>query len=187
MIRVSINTEQLRRKARALRAAINSETERALRGLAQEAIRERFEDQDDFNWNRGAGYHRWNMLGAVFIPVRLLHKRREAWPDLAPIYQARVTRKQSTYRGREKFYVDEAKLSAFRAKLEAKAVAGLSPGQWDFFITRQDFKLIVTVKKKGRARKGDAAAAQKLAARLKERFAEHGSEILARAFKGAGF
>lgn len=61
-------------------------------------------------------------LAAVFIPVRLKHKRRERWPDVAGIHDARF-RSSSRSGGKltrgqaQAYYVDVLKLRALRRTL----------------------------------------------------------------------
>lgn len=108
-------------------------------------------------------------------------------PDVAPIYRARVLRGQMTYQGREKFWVDERKLAALREPINAQNFGKLSTGEWHISITRADFGLRVTVRKRGNPMPADEAAARRLANRIQSRFKEIAAGLLRAAMQEAGF
>ena len=68
--------------------------------------------------------HLSRQFEAIFVPVQSQHKRRELWPDLAAIYQARIVRGNRTYIiiGASALYVDEKKESELFKTLLASAV-----------------------------------------------------------------
>lgn len=187
-IRVQLKVDQLEQKARAAKKTVRAKLERAVDGLANEAMRERFGTEGRIaSQDAGAAFNRWQSLSSVFIPVTLKHKRREQWPNLSPIYTARVLRGQSTYQGREKFYVDERKLDALRERINAQSFGRLSPGEWQISITRADFGLRVRVQKRGQTLPGDERTALHIAARIRARFAEIAAGLLRDAIQEAGF
>jgi hypothetical protein len=56
-------------------------------------------------------------LAQIFIPHDLLGERREEWPDLREIYNARYVYGYPTYKGRRLFDVDRLKLRQLQADL----------------------------------------------------------------------
>lgn len=135
--------------------------------------------------DRGILHGRLQKLGAVFVPVTLKHVRREQWPDLHPIYDARVRRRQSSYQGRSIFWVDEVKLDALRREmLQNLLKKGLARGTWKIHL-RADFGDIrVTVVKQGRSTRSDHRVAAEMTALMQAMFAERASAMLYRALAG---
>lgn len=121
MIRVRLKCYGLQRKVEILKRELPKEAERALRGLAQEAVA-LVRDAPEADKRALVTRQVERSLDAVFIPVQLKHKRREAWPTLAPIYQARIVRGQRTYQGRKLFWVDQTKRDDLAAQLIAHGI-----------------------------------------------------------------
>src|SRR5687768_14047032 len=128
-----LDTRAMRDKIREIRERIPGIVASGLKVIAERALEERYAQygglQAAAEW-RGEVYGRLSKLDAVFVPVKLKHVRREQWPDLQPIFDARVRRKQETYMGRRRFWVDEVKLDALRRQQIAKRMRQLSGGEW---------------------------------------------------------
>jgi hypothetical protein len=60
---------------------------------------------------------------SVFVPVVLKHVRPEKWPNLQPIYRARIIQHHKRFQGRKRFYVDEAKEQALFDRLLRRALS----------------------------------------------------------------
>ena len=191
MIAIKIDTTRLKAKATRTKLAVIARAQVALARLAQEALKERFDwgGKIDVRGPRGgsSAYGRLRALGAVFVPVTLKHKRPERWPDLVPIYRARIVRGDATYQGRRIFWVDRRKLEALRARLLSRSLRKLSPGQWTLHIDQTDHQVTVILVKRGRREKGDAATVEAIKEYIREHFAEVAGAVLRGALRDAGF
>lgn len=135
--------------------------------------------------DRGIMHGRIKKLGAIFIPVKLKHRRREQWPDLRPIYEAMVVRGQSSYMGRRVFWVDERKLANLRRDVLRKAMKGrVARGEWKIQLRPKVGEIAVTIERRGRVSRADQKQAAELTKLMKEMFAERASAVLYQALNG---
>jgi len=149
--------------------------------LAEDAIATRYGSMDEaVHYESGSLQHRLRRLDSIFIPVQLQHKRRERWPDLQPIYDAMIRRRQHTYQGQYRFWVDQTKLDDLRRRvLERLLRNGLARGTWKIVLkTDNESYVRVEVVKVGRVTGQDQVAARQLTALMRQMFAERASTIL---------
>ena len=176
-----LDVSRLRAKCRRIRERLREVAADRMQEIAARAIEKRYSPwtlQEMATNDPGMLYGRIQKLDAVFIPVTLKHQRREQWPDLWPIYQAMIVRRQDSYLGRYRFWVDRAKLSALRAKVLRRATRRLDPEQWRVVVTPAWGAVRVRVIKQGRRAKGDAKAAAEIVSIIERIFAEEASAIL---------
>lgn len=145
MIRVRLSIATLRRKVEAFKRELPKEAEKSLRALANEAIdlvRQAPPAQIQNQIER--------TLETVFVPVQLKHKRPEIWPNLRPIYQARIVRGAARYQGRKMFYVDENKREALAAELVHRAIERREADVYEVrFVPTFDRRYRVEIVRKG--------------------------------------
>ena len=147
-IKVKIKARGLRRKAQAVRREMPQEAERLLVALAEEMRSLAATNRAD----RRSYVERQidKQLKAVFVPVELKYKRKELWPNLGTIYQARIVRGQSTYSGRKRFWVDEHKEEALREDLIRRALQKRSEDHYEIrIVTTHDRRYRVEIIRKG--------------------------------------
>lgn len=156
---VRIKTSGLRRKIQAVRGAVPREAERQLRALADQAVKlveSAAIGQKQAFLQRAID----RQMKSIFIPVTLKHVRRERWPSLAPIYQARIVQNQRTYQGRKRFWVDASKEKALRDELMRRALARHGQANYEVrFVATWDRRYRVEIVKRrgGRISRRDLA------------------------------
>ncbi len=133
----TVDTTDFARSVRALSARTNKSVEQVLLGSARSTLSNRsgtgmIQIMPPSSGKISAGDARRQGeaaidrdLSAIFVPKKLLHKRRERWPDVAGIHDARfrsssrfgkkITRGQTA-----PYYVDVIKLRALRRLLFAR-------------------------------------------------------------------
>ncbi|MEQ1862330.1 MAG: hypothetical protein ABMA13_20620 [Chthoniobacteraceae bacterium] len=183
---MKIDTSNFLRKKRRFDRALAQEAGVACRQLAEDALEQRYTYKGRIDIEGGA-YSRIQGLNAVFVPVTLKHQRREMWPNLRPIYDARVRRGQRTYQGREFFWVDENKLAALRQELLARGARKLSAGTWTIDVTQSYHSLRVTIRKRGKFARGDRETVEDIKAHIRAHFAEVATSVLRYALREAGW
>lgn len=147
-LRVRVRIVGLRRKLDRLKAEVPHAAKEALLVLADQAI-ELIENAPDADRRAFLARAISRQLRAVFAPVHLLHVRREQWPELMPIYKARILRHQKTYQGRKLFYVDENKREALFDLLLQRALAKHAKAEYEVrFVTTYDFRYRVEIVKR---------------------------------------
>lgn len=176
-------TSTLRAKIQRVREALPRLVAAGLQQIAEESIEQRYGGalgglKESVEWDRGMIHGRVQKLHSLFVPVTLKHVRREQFPDLRAVYEAMVKRKQSTYRGRYRFWVDRNKLAAFEHEILSRSLRRLSSGAWKITLTPYSGDMRVTVRKKGRSTKADKAAAAEVVAVMQSIFAARASAIL---------
>jgi hypothetical protein len=120
-IRVRIKVDGIVQRIGRAKSEIPVAAEEALRELAGEALA-LVKTASERTRRELVEKHLSRQFAAIFAPVQLQHKRRELWPDLAAIYQARIVRGQRTYDGRKRLYVDEKKENELFETLAAAAM-----------------------------------------------------------------
>jgi hypothetical protein len=133
VLKVRLNIDNLRRKIARAKQELPAEIERALRDLADEAVRLLQSAPPE---SRRAYIKRQlgRQFSSIFIPVRLKHERKERWPDLAAVYRARIVQGRATFEGRRRVSVDAQKEFALFDSLMRRAMA--EPAGKDFFEVR---------------------------------------------------
>lgn len=152
-ILIRFNIDALRRKISRAKSELPKQAEKALRQLADDAL-----DQIDGlgRSERESAIRRSlkRQFDAVFEEVQLKHQRPEKWPDLMPIYRARVLNHQRTFQGRRRFYVDEHKADALFDQLLARAMAHNPRDQYQvrFTVTARGYARVyrIDIIKRGR-------------------------------------
>lgn len=174
-------TAQIRAKIQRIREAFPRVVAAGLQQIAEEALAERYGSggaKEAAEWDRGMVHGRLRKLDALFVPVTLKHVRREQFPDLRLVYEAMVKRKQHTYRGRSRFWVDATKLASFERELLARSLRRLSAGKWKISLGTAWGDIRVSVRKQGRITKADKAAAADVVRVMKSIFAARASAML---------
>lgn len=149
-VRVKFNIDRLRRKADRAKRELLAAAKVELEALAHEAVKlvREAPDRREIVAKQIA-----RSLDSVFIPVELKHKRPETWPNLRPIYNARILQGRRSYDGRKLFWVDVNKRDRLADDLEAIALAKSSADAYEVrFVATSDRRFRVEIIKKGRGR-----------------------------------
>lgn len=148
-IRVRLRTDRLAAKIDAAKEALPAAAEAQLVALAEDAVRlVQNAPEDERRGLIARALSR--QFRSVFVPVMLKHKRPETWPNLRPIYDARIVRGQKTLDGRRLFYVDEHKENALFDELLARALAAKSDDVYEVrFMTTYDRRFRVEIVRRG--------------------------------------
>ena len=175
-VTVSFPTSRLRARLASLRRQLPIVVATRLKSIAEKSFERHLAGLP--SGEKGRVHNAVRRLNAVFVPVTLKHRRREKWPDLWPIYQARIVRREATYRGQRRFWVDRTKLEALRLRVLKTSVRRLDPQQWRIVVTAVDGGVHVRLFKKGRRTKADAEAASAIVSLIHRAFAEESSAML---------
>lgn len=180
-ISARVRIDGLRRKISRAKGELPAECEKALRELADDAVR-LVQSAPEGARREFVARHLSRQFASVFAPVRLLGVRRERWPDLEPIYQARIVRGQRTFDGRKLFYVDERKESALFDALVRRAVEEREGDVFDVrFVRTYDRRFRVEI-----VRRGGGRVPPVVIAFAKQRMKHAGEEALRGALSKAG-
>lgn len=148
MLKVRLNIDQLRRKLARAKQELPAEMERALRELADEAVR--------LLQNMPAEQRRAHIkqqlarqFARIFIAVRIKHKRRERWPNLGDVYRARIVDGRPTFDGRRRVSVDAQKEMALFDALLRSAMEAPDKSSYEVRFLRLDHRARVEIIRHG--------------------------------------